>query len=347
MRSASRAASAFAVALSAMALSATCASADERPQRLPRDTLARASTCYVNLDYPCVTDLLALLPVWYEPPAPGAVPPGVRLVEVPLLLEAGRILGVSHLVLDQTRSARRVFRWLLALDPGYVLAGSEIPPRYIQIFLEVRAELIAPPVAHEITAVAAGRALGLGLRPRVVRRAVEIARLEAEVNLPRPLQLELGLRAGAGWVGLTRRDAEVFSDAAGFLLGVDLFVDDTGYLLSADVGGSIHDVKLEDLIQEGQDSFRIMHLMVSGGREWRFAWFGLRPSLGVGMGAFGVSAFFEEVGPAVSARLSLDAHAPTAFLLSLRGELRSVTVFDGGPLTSVIFIGGLDVGTRF
>ena len=321
--------------------------ADERPDRLPRGTIGEASACYSNLDYACVTDLLALMPVWYAPEIPGDVPEGVRSAEVPLLLEAGRILAVSHLALGQTLAAKRVLRWLLMLDPEFLPIGPEIPPRFIGVFHEVRAQEIAPHMGRGIVSTATGRAVGIGIVARVRQAALVVAELEAERNRPRPLDLDLGLRAGAGWVALTRQDAETFADAPSFAIGLDLVIDDTGWIISAEVSGSVHEVKVDDLIRSEEDTFRVLNLMASGGYELRFDWFGLRPSVGVGMGAFGLLAFFEQVGPALSARLNLDFHFPTRLLLSATGELRAVTVFDDGPLTSFLFVLGVGVGTRF
>ena len=81
----------LAASLASLVSVGRAAYAEDKPDKLPLELLAEASACYEVLDYACVTDLLALLPVWYQPSRVGAVPDGVALDQVPELLEAGRI----------------------------------------------------------------------------------------------------------------------------------------------------------------------------------------------------------------------------------------------------------------
>lgn len=325
--------------------------AKDRPARLPLELLAEASACYEVLDYACVTDLLALLPVWYQPVRVGAVPEGVTPAQVPELLEAGRLLAVSHLALRQNRAARRVFRWQLMLDPGYTLEGDEVPPRFFRVFFEVHAQEAAQPVSQRAATHASGMASALGVTGQAGRVAEEVAELERRLALPPPpLELDVGLRVGLGWVALTGQDREVYDSAAGLVVGLDVVLGDTGWVVGVETGGSLHTIALEDLLlPQGQEvpDLNTFFAVVHGGYEWRLAWLGLRSGVAAGVGGFGLDAFFERTGVSVDARLAMLAYSRSALYFAVQGQMRSTSIIDDGLRTSVTFSASLALGTIF
>ncbi len=327
-----------------------CAQAqgDSRPAQVPRQTIAEAQACYQELDYACVTDLLALLPIWYASKGDGTLPPGVKRDDVPTLLEAGRILAVSHLALRQVRAARRVFRWQLSLSPSYELSGPEVPPRFFKVFYEVRAERLAPGLAHR--AVGTARALGQGVwtRRRAVLVSDAVAELEAKrAAMPPPFKLGFGLRAKLGWVSLTGQDTGVFESSVGGSVGLDVDLGQSGWGVGLEAGGSFHPVISEDLVDPSQNELRLLHLVLLGSHEWRVGWFGFEPGVGLGVESFGVADFFEEMGVLTNARMTVNLYPPTGVMFSMTGELRGVTVFEQGARTSAVPVLSFGVGTDF
>lgn len=325
--------------------------AEDKPARLPLELLAEASACYEVLDYACVTDLLALLPVWYQPSRVGAVPEGVAPAQVPELLEAGRILAVSHLALRQNRAARRVFRWQLMLEPTYALEGDEVPPRFFRVFFEVHAQEAAQPMSQRAVTRALGMVSALGVSGQAAVVAEEVAELERRLALPpSPLELDVGLRVGLGWVALTGQDSEVYDSAAGLTIGLDVILGDTGWVVGLETGGSLHAIVLEDLLlPQGQEApdLNTFFAVVHGGYEWRLAWLGLRSGVAAGVGGFGLDAFFERTGVSVDARLAMLAYSRSALYFTVQGQMRSTSIVDDGLRTSVSFSASLALGTMF
>lgn len=341
----------LAASLASLVSVGRAAYAEDKPDKLPLELLAEASACYEVLDYACVTDLLALLPVWYQPSRVGAVPDGVALDQVPELLEAGRILAVSHLALRQNRAARRVFRWQLMLDPEYVLEGDEVPPRFFRVFFEVHAQESAQPVSQRAVVQALGMTSSMSVVGRAGLVALEIVELERRLALPPPpLKLDVGLRVGLGWVALTGQDSEVYDSAAGLTVGLDVILGDTGWVVGLESGGSLHTIALDDLLlPQGQDrpDLNTFFATVYAGREWRLAWLGLRPGVALGVGGFGLDAFFDRTGASFDARLAALAYSRSALYFSVQGLVRSTSILDEGLRTSLTFDASLAVGTMF
>ena len=284
------------VSLGALAW-ATSATAQERPEQLPLPQIFKAVACYGNLNYPCVVELLEAIPGWYPVERPGRLPGGLRAVDVPVALEAGRILGVSFLALGEEERAREVFRWVLGLDPGYTLAGSEIPPNFIGIYLEVRADMTGAAVAEGVTVRSYVRAVTRGRVERAQRVARRLASRPRIVE-PREPVVRVMPQVGVGWVVLGGRDAEVYGDGFGLRLGVDAAVGDRAWRFGVQALYSQHEVTLTDLLDQEQTNLEMLHVVGALGYELRLERFGVRPMVGVGATLFGVSELTERVTPA-------------------------------------------------
>lgn len=326
---------------------ASLAEAQSRPERLPVVDVLKAQGCYSNLDYRCVVDILAPLPEWYFPPTVGARPPGLSAADVPVALEAGRILALSHLALGANARARLVFAWMLRVDPAYELTGAEVSPSSWTVFVQVRARLFGPRLAHHVVARAVSNVVVSRRRARAVAIAEKIrARLDA--HPPPGLTVRFVPRVGTRWVMMTGDDARVYGDAASLELGMDMLVDRTGWSFGFTIGYASHDVTLADLLVAERDQLEVLHVLGHGGYEWRWSLLGVRPVLGLGPTAFGTRDIFEAVG--LTGLVGVDGllHLGERLVLTVEGARQTTLVLaNQQALLSGTWLLGGAVGVRF
>lgn len=312
---------------------------------VPLPEVGRAAACYANLNYTCVVDRLEGFPRLYWPPESGQRPPGVRPLDIPILLDAGRILAISYLALDREPEARQVFAWLLRLDLRFALSGSEIPPRFYRVFLEERALALAPALAAEVGARGQGRGAAAGRRQEVLQVAGRVAVLPLPKQAPPPVLVpppprELwSLRAGVLWQALTRADADSYDSGAGWQLGGEWYPAPS-WSLGLEVAASSHRVTVPDLLRPGSRRLHLEHLTALLGYELRLGRLGLRPELGLGGSLLGVERSVESAGLAGSARMGARLWLWGPVVLTAWGELRTLSVWRGGQLRTSTLLGG-------
>lgn len=315
----------------------------------PRTTLGRAASCYYALDYDCVVKLLESLPDDYPPAIEGQLPGGLRPLDLPLLLEAGRILAVAQLALGDEPRAREVFAWLLEIDPEFLVTGTEVPPRFLAVFYEVRARVLAPPLG--VGFAVRGRSIAVA-RGRVVAArgtATRVAALPPDPGeLPRKREaLRVSVGAGSRWVALTRGDASVYDGALGFVGGGRIVFDER-WVAGVEVGASVHEVALDNLLVPTEPELRVLTVAAQGGYHQRvLEGVAVEPSLSLGLATWGVSAWAQRSGPAFGAQVAVPISWLRPVYLSLEAGAVAVTPLQGDARTSVLLRGGLNAGAVF
>ena len=312
---------------------------------LPLTTVFKAIACYGNLNYDCVVELLSSIPSSY----PGARPSeGMRAVDLPVALEVGRILGVSYLALNQENSARETFRWLLALDEGFVMSGTEISPAYSRIFYEERAFLKGGNEATTLSQQALVKTLTLAMKGSGEQVAHRVSKLPLKVEASDTLQLIMSPFVDVSWVSLSGQDAEVFDDTLGFGVGVGFAHEGGGLHLEASLGYSEHNVSLENLLDVRQRTLQFAHLVGTGGYEWRLGRVGLRPVVGVGFASYGVLSATDQIASQFSAGHVLTVRFLAGAQIYLRVEgVGLLTLFDDVWLTSALLKSSVGLGVGF
>ncbi len=315
----------------------------------PRTTLGRAASCYYALDYPCVVELLATLPVDYPPGDRGQIPGGLGPLDLPLLLEAGRILAVAQLALGEETQARSVFGWLLEIDPRFLVTGTEVPPRFLAVFYEVRAGKLAPPEAAAVAVNAQVLSLVAGRSQQARKTAVRVAALPPRPGtgprLPEPLIVSV--TAGGSWLALTGADTASYKSGYGFTARGRLVFEER-WVVGARVGISLHPVLRENLLDPGKNELRLLTVAVDGGVHFRLAQgLALEPGVHAGLATYGVSAWAQRSGPVFGTQLAAQMSWLAPVLVTVEGGAFAVTPLQGGPRASVVLHGGLSVGATF
>ncbi len=302
---------------------------------------SRASVCYRNLDYKCVVDVLSDLPK-RDP---------IKITDKQRALDDGRILAVSLLALGEVVQARQVFVWMLRLDRGFVVSGSELRPDFVRVFGEEKAKLGAGYIAQRVVARGQGRSMAMALTEHSVTRAKELAKLPAPEKpiIPEEPSKEVlvSLHLGGAWRLLASRDAEAFGDAAEVVVGAGARFTQ-GWSLGFDLAWSQHSLILPDLLVPEVLDLTMMHATVWGGYEWRFGALGLRPEFGVGASTVGLRQWIEDVGVGVGARAQarLDLWGPWIVALLIEGRSVSVVQEDAWR-TSPVWSGAMLWAFRF
>jgi hypothetical protein len=319
-------------------------------QEFPRTTLGRAATCYYALDYQCVVDALDELDDRYPPAGAGLLPRGVRPLDLPLLLEAGRILAVAHLALGDRAKARAIFRWLLEIDADFLVAGTEVPPRFLGVFYEVRASALAPPRAWATVGVAAALSVARGRLLAGRATGGRVADLEPENKDPEPLPPEpllLSLCAVPVWVVPTGTDAETYGGATGLGLGGHLIFDEA-WVIGVNALFSKHPVILENLVVPSQPDLHVFMAAASGAYQFRWAeWVRFQPGISVGYATYGLEEWMQRNGVVLG--VQLDIQLPIYSPIVVAGQVGSRTVlpFQSGRRSSTLLTAGLGVGATF
>jgi len=332
----------------AVCVASAPAAAQRRPDRLPIVDILKAQSCYSNLDYRCVVDILAPLPDWYLPQTVGGRPEGLSAADVPVALEAARILALSHLALGANARARLVFAWMLRVDPDYDLTGSEVSPSSHTVFVQVRARLFGPRLAHYVAARAVANVVVGRRRSRAVAIADRIrARLDA-TTVPTELTVRFIPRVGSRWVMLTGEDAQKYSDALSLELGMDVLIDRTGWSFGFTIGYEVHDVELTDLLVGERNQLEVLHIVGRVGYEWRWGPLGLRPIVGLGPTAFGTRELFEAVGLTGLVGVDLLGHLGQRLVLTAQVAQQPTLVFTNQSVrVSDTWLLGGALGVRF
>ncbi len=317
-------------------------------QAVPLADLGRAASCYNNLNYECVVALLGELPSRYWPEALERPPRGVRALDLPLLVDAGRVLALSYLALGQEAQAQEVFRWLLRLDGAFVLTGSEVPPRFSEIFAQEQAEVFGPRVGGLIGARAGARAAGLGRAGSAPEVALRVDALPPDKEPPHKLpdpspQGVWETHAGLAWLLPTRADGQTYSAGLGFLAAC-AWRAPTGWLVGGELGAARHEVTLDDLISTPAPALRWAYAAGLVGGELDLGRASLRVVAGAGLGAFDVGPQRDlSLAALLRGGLRVEVWGPTFFLT--HGELRTLSVVaHGGIFTSTLLGATLSLG---
>jgi hypothetical protein len=330
-------------------LVAAASPAQAQRSEFPRTTLGRAASCYYALDYDCVVELLSSLPTDYPAAGGDEIPGGLRPLDLPLLLEAGRILAVAQLALGKEGQAREVFVWLLAIDPQFLVTGTEVPPRFLAVFYEVRGAALAPPIAARFAVQARALSVARGRWLHARATAVRVAKLPPiPGTLPRlPEPLIVSVTGGARFVSLTGDDAEAYGGALGFVGGGRLVFDER-WVVGAEVGVSVHPVELENLLDPGKDELRLLTVAVVGGTHLRlFQGLALQPGLRAGLATYGVSAWAQRTGLASGAQVDVVMSWLAPLQITADAGALAVTPLQGALRTSTLLHAGLRIGATF
>ena len=319
----------------------------QRPDELTIKVVFRAIACYSNLNYECVIEVLAPFPRWYQPPSPGATPPGVVAGQVGFVVESGRYLAISYLAIGQEARAREVFRWLLDVDPSFVLGGSEVAPSFLAIFFDVRASYKG--LRRGEDALAAARRVrsqisGFDVGEQITARAEAF---EPPYEPPPPPELDVALRAGTHLVLLAGADRDVFSDALAFDFEVDFSFDTRRWLFGVALAFSEHDVLLDNLVFEQQTSLTVFHASGRGGYEFRFGALGLRPEVSLGLTTLGVTDSINRLGLNGALGGVMSVYLGPQVIVATSVRSRTVGLWADGLQLSTTTELGLQAGARF
>lgn len=335
-------------ACAALVLGISSVAGAQGSARLPLADVGRAAACYSTLDYRCVVDRLETFPARYIPPRPNTLPKGLRALDLPILLDVGRILALSYLALGEEVRAREVFAWVLLLDRSFVLFGSEISPRFLVIFHEVRASVLARDLGAtkvwraQALIVAQGRCAG------AVGTAERVAAIPEPVEPPPPPPPTryFALWVGAGWQFFGEREAVLYESASSLHMAADLYLGDD-WLASLDVSRSRHTVRFGDLLIEGANTLELTHATVFLGWRGRLGAVEVVPGVGAGLSWIEVKSSASGVGGTLHARFQVrvpvwesvhvTADAGATGLMSLHAWGNASALWDGALMTGLVF----------